>query len=359
MQMPAPVKVSIVVTPEVEPSVAIGIHDGFWAAGVLWNRIMGEAETPRFIPELVGASPEALKSSTGVSIMPHRCFDDGPAAHIVMVPTLMISSGREFGRTNPGAVNWVREAHQNGSQVFSACTGSFLLAEAGLLNGCDATTHWAFADQMKSEYPLIKVMGDRVLVAANDSASLVTCGGAAAWMDMMLYLVGRFATPEDAMRLAKVQMYDWHHSGQTPYSRLTTKSQMGDRIIRNCQEWLADNYASVDPVTEMIRQSGVPRRSFGRRFQTATGYAPLAYVHRVRIEEAKQLLETESHNVDHVAALVGYEDAASFRRLFKRMVGETPTEYRRRQAVSVVARDILSLPQAANGGFDIQAAKAV
>lgn len=331
-------RVSIVMPTEAEPSVVVGLHDAFWAAGVLWNRIMGEPEVPRFKPELVGASLNPVRTSTGVRIVPDRTFADGPAADIVLVPTLFISSGADFGRRNPAIVDWVRRAHDDGKSVFSTCTGSFLLAEAGLLDGRDATTHWAFADAMKAEYPLIRVHRDRILVAASEDGSLVTCGGAASWMDMVLYLVGRFASTEDAMRLAKIQMIDWHHHGQTPYARLTTRPQTVDRQVHDCQEWLAENYNVADPVGEMIRQSGLTRRTFGRRFQSATGHAPLDYVQRVRIEEAKQLLETSGQTIEMVGWDVGYQDVVSFRRLFKRMVGETPALYRRRLSVSRAAK---------------------
>lgn len=337
------INVSIVVPPEAEPSVVVGLYDAFWAAGVLWNRVIGEPEQPRFLPELVGMTSDPVKTSTGINIVPHRTLEDGPAAHIVLVPTLFIASGRDFGQRNPALIEWVRKAHVAGSQVFSTCSGSFLLAEAGLLDGRDATTHWAFAELMKSEYPHVRVHADRILVAATDDGSIVTCGGAASWMDMVLYLVGRFATPEVAMRLAKVQMYDWHHQGQTPYSRLTTRPQLADRLIHDSQAWLADHYCDADPVVEMIRQSGLSRRTFGRRFHTATGHAPLDYVQRVRIEEAKQLLETDGRTIEQIAAEVGYSDTVSFRRLFKRMVGETPTAYRRRQSVSEAARTISRL----------------
>ena len=337
------ITVSIIVPAEAEPSVVVGLYDAFWAAGVLWNRIMGEREQPRFRPELVGVSPDPIATGTGIRIVPDRTFADGPAADIVLVPTLFIKSGGDFGRRNRGIVEWVRQAHEAGKPVFSICSGSFLLAEAGLLDGRDATTHWAFVELMKAEYPRVRVHGDRILVAATDDGSIVTCGGAASWMDMVLYLVGRFAGPEDAMRLAKIQMFDWHHNGQTPYARLTTRPQTVDRLIHESQEWLADHYAEADPVMEMIRRSGLSRRSFGRRFHAATGHAPLDYVQRVRIEEAKQLLETGSETIERVGAEVGYSDAVSFRRLFKRMVGETPAAYRRRQSVSETARAIARL----------------
>ena len=121
------------------------------------------------------------------------------------------------------------------------------------------------------------------------------------------------------------------------------RSQTGDRLIHESQEWLADHYADSDPVIEMIRHSGISRRSFGRRFQAATGHAPLEYVQRLRIEEAKQLLETSVETVERVGSDVGYSDAVSFRRLFKRMVGEMPAAYRRRQSVSQAARAISQL----------------
>jgi transcriptional regulator GlxA family with amidase domain len=335
-------KVSIVMPQEVEPSVVVGVHDALWGAGVLWNRLMGEPEQPRFRPELVGNGLDKVTTGTGVHIMPHRSIKDTKPGEIVIVPAIMISSGKEFGRNNAALIDWVGRSHQTGSQVFSTCTGSFLLAEAGLLNERDATTHWAFADMMRAEYPRIRLHSDRVLVAATENASIVTCGGAASWMDMVLYLVGRFASPEAAMKLAKFQMYDWHHQGQTPYARLTSRSQTADRLIQESQKWLAFNYAEPDPVHAMITQSGLSRRTFGRRFQHATGHAPLDYVQRVRIEEAKQVLETEKATIENVARQVGYDDPVSFRRLFKRLVGETPAEYRKRQTVSDAARQIES-----------------
>ncbi len=309
---------------------------------------MDVPETPCFLPELVGTTMAPVETATGIRITPHRTLSDGPPGQIVLVPTLFIASGREFGRTNRTMVDWVRSAHKNGSQIFSTCTGSFLLAEAGLLDHRDATTHWAFADQLKAEYPKVRVHKDRVLVAAAENDSIVTCGGAASWMDMALYLVGRFSGPNIAMLLAKVQLYDWHHAGQMPYTRLTTKPQSTDRTIHECQEWLADHYAEADPVNEMVRKSGLPQRTFGRRFRSATGYSPIDYVQRVRIEEAKQLLERGIGTVESVALQVGYHDAVSFRRLFKRMVNETPAEYRRRQSVSEAAREISHL---GNHGF--------
>lgn len=338
--MDSPIKVSIVAVAEVEPWIVVGVHDAFWAVGTLWNRVMGECETPRFLPEIVAAASGPLKTGTGVRIEPHRTIDDDVRTDIVFVSSLLISSGAQFGRDNPGVVDWVRRCHRQGALVVSSCTGSFLLAEAGLLDGRDATTHWAFADMMTSEYPRVRVLKDRILVSAGDDHRIVTAGGATSWTDLVLYIVGKFAGAEEARRLAKMSLFDWHHNGQTPYSRLTTRLQLSDKLVRECQEWLASHYAHADPVAAVIRQSGLTRRTFNRRFKLATGHSPLDYVQRVRIEEAKQILETTDQPVDAIGVEVGYGDIVSFRRLFKRLVHDTPAAYRRRQRVPDEVRNL-------------------
>jgi len=334
------IKVSIIAAADVEPWVAIGIHDAFWAVGTLWNRVMGEREHPRFVPEIVAAEPGPLQTGTGVRIEPHRTICDPARTDIVFVPSLLISSGAQFGRTNGAVVDWVRRAYADGAQVVSACTGSFLLAEAGLLDDREATTHWAFIDLMRSEYPRVRVLADRVLVSASDDHRIVTAGGATSWTDLVLYIIGRFAGPEEARRLAKLQLFDWHHDGQNPYARLTTRLQSADKLIQECQAWLSSHYASADPVAAMIRQSGLSRRTFNRRFKLATGHTPLEYVQRLRIEEAKQILETSDDSVETISLEVGYSDAVSFRRLFKRLVRNTPAAYRRRQRVPDSVREL-------------------
>lgn len=336
--MDGPIKVSIVAAADVEPWVVVGIHDAFWAVGTLWNRVMGEQENPRFLPEIVATAAGPLDTGTGVRIEPHRTIDDDARTDIVFVPSLLISSGARFGSDNPGVVDWVRRSYGQGAHVVSSCTGSFLLAEAGLLDDREATTHWAFVDMMRAEYPRIRVLGDRILVSATTDQRIVTAGGATSWTDLVLYLVGRFAGAEEARRLAKMSLFDWHHAGQSPYSRLTTRPQSSDGLVRDCQEWLASHYADADPVATMIQRSGLSRRTFNRRFLQATGHAPLAYVQRVRIEEAKQILETTDQPVDAIAVEVGYGDPVSFRRLFRRLVHDTPAAYRRRQRVPEAVR---------------------
>lgn len=132
------------------------------------------------------------------------------------------------------------------------------------------------------------------------------------------------------MQVARLNLIDWHHSGQQPFARLSRSRQAGDAIIASCQTWIADHYALPSPVAAMVQLSGLAERSFNRRFEQATGMSPLEYVHTMRLEEGKQMLESSVESIESIAHEVGYEDAGFFSRLFRRNVGLTPAQYRKR-----------------------------
>src|SRR5205814_2368668 len=130
----------------------------------------------------------------------------------------------------------------------------------------------------------------------------------------------------------KIYLVEWHQSGQTPFAAVTVRTRGEDRLIAQCQEWAAINYAQRAPVAAMVAMSSLAERSFSRRFAEATGMSPIDYIHCLRIEEAKQMLETGDFPVEAIANEVGYEDASFLARLFRRQVGVTPLAYRRRFA---------------------------
>src|SRR5690606_16132210 len=158
----------------------------------------------------------------------------------------------------------------------------------------------------------------------------ITCGGASSWQDLALLLIAKYGSSEEAIRISRLFLYQWHREGQLPFASMAANVDHGDGVVLRCQRWLAENYERADVVSELVRMSGLPKRTFDRRFKAATGYSPLAYVQALRIEEAKQILETGSQPVDAIGREVGYEDAASFRRLFRRLTGMSPGDYRRR-----------------------------
>jgi transcriptional regulator GlxA family with amidase domain len=227
-------------------------------------------------------------------------------------------------------VDWVRRCHANGALLATACSGAVLLGEAGLLDGQDATTHWAFCDMLQRRYPLARVRPQRAMVTAGDGQRLVMAGGGSSWMDLALYLIARLSGIEAAMQVARLNLIDWHHIGQQPFARLAKSRQVEDAVIGRCQAWIAEHYTHPAPVTAMTQHSGLAERSFQRRFKLATGMTPMEYIQTLRIEEAKHLLETTAGPIEAVAEEVGYDDAAFFSRLFRRSVNLTPAQYRRR-----------------------------
>ena len=242
----------------------------------------------------------------------------------------MVPPGEPLDGRFDDEIAWLQRCHAAGATIATACSGAMLLGEAGLLDGHDATTHWAYCDVMKSRYPRIRVHPQRALVVAGEGQRLVMAGGGTSWLDLALYLIARYTSIDAAMQVARLNLIDWHHVGQQPFARLARSRQVEDALIARCQAWIADHYGEPAPVAAMAKLSGLPERSFKRRFEQATGMSPLEYVHTLRLEEAKQMLEASDLPIEAIANEVGYEDAGFFARLFKRNVDLTPGQYRKR-----------------------------
>ncbi len=328
------IRVSLLVFPECDPSIIYGVFDTLWAAGHVWNSMMGLPDRePVFNIQLVGASAGPLDLFTGVTIVTQAAAADIAKTDIVFVPNVMLSDGDSVRRLDAGLLQWIRSQFEAGAHVYSACGGSLVLAQAGLLEGQDTTTHWGYVKLFRGMFPGVRLHPDRILVQTGDRHRIVCCGGASSWQDLVLYLVAQHAGAEEAVRLSKIFLYQWHRDGQKPYACLVQNAQVEDAIIREQQVWLAQNYNGQNLVATLIKRCGIPERSFARRFRAATGYSPIEYIQALRIEEAKQMLETSDATVEHVGREVGYQDPVSFRRLFKRLCGISPADYRRRLRV--------------------------
>jgi transcriptional regulator GlxA family with amidase domain len=255
---------------------------------------------------------------------------DIPRPDIICVPEVLSHPQEDIRGRYPVETSWLRECHEQGSIVASVCSGAFLLAEAGLLDDQQVTTHWAFCDAMRERYPRIRLCAQNSLLVSGDDNRLVLAGGGASCQDLALYLIARFAGIECAIQTARVHLVDWHNVGQQPFAHVAQSRQTEDALIARCQVWIAENYHEAAPVASVVAYSQLRERTFTRRFQQATGQTPIEYVQNLRIEEARHLLETGELSVEAIANTVGYEDASFFARLFKRHVGLTPAQYRRR-----------------------------
>ncbi len=325
------VDVAILTFPECTASVVYGLYDLFRSAGRDWGLIVDGRPGPELMrPRIVSAYAGAFTVANGVAIRPEAGLELVPLPHIVCVPELFVPPGEPLNGHFTGEIEWLRACHAAGAIVAATCSGALLLAEAGLLDGHDATTHWAYCDILAQRYPAVRVRRQRTLVAAGEGQRLVMTGGGSSWLDLALYLIARATDVETAMQVARINLIDWHAVGQQPFARLARSRQVEDAVIARCQTWIAERYNEPAPVAAMVRLSGLAERSFKRRFRQATGMSPLEYVHTLRLEEAKHMLESSDQPVEAIANEVGYGDAGFFSRLFRRKVNLAPGQYRKR-----------------------------
>jgi transcriptional regulator GlxA family with amidase domain len=326
-----PKSIAILAYPEATAAVIYGLYDLFRGAGRDWGFIVdGKSGDELLNPLIVARSAGTIEIMNGIPLTPHGDFHQCPVPDVVCVGDLNVEPEAALGERFAPEVAWLRHCYQAGATIATVCSGSVLLAEAGLLDGCEATSHWAYCDVLRSRYPKVQVRPQRALVASGEGHRLLTAGGGTTWLDLALVIIARLAGAEAAMQVAKMNLINWHEAGQQPYARLARTRQVDDAEIARCQVWIAQHYATPSPVAAMLALSGLAERSFKRRFEQATGMAPLAYVQTVRLEEAKQMLEASDEAVEAIANSVGYEDAAFFSRLFRRSVSMTPAQYRRR-----------------------------
>jgi transcriptional regulator GlxA family with amidase domain len=326
-----PVRVSILATPDSLVYPVSGMFEVLSWVGSLAADDEAPGGSPPFAVEIVGPAAGPMPSASGLPIVAHRSIDEVAETDVVIVPSVDMTTGGDWvpGRY-PRVVAWIREMHARGATIASACSGGMLTAESGLLEGHEATMHWASEAACRRRHPGIRLRIDAALVVSGEGGRLVTSGASTAWHDLALYLVTRYVGPSTASAVAHFQLFQWHRDGQAAFGVFHPPTDHGDAAIAVSQRWIAGNIAVANPVEQMAEQSGLPARTFKRRFKAATAHAPIAYVQRLRVERAKRRLEQSDDSIEEISWQVGYEDPASFRRLFKRLTGLTAGEYRRR-----------------------------
>ncbi|MGV3572478.1 MAG: GlxA family transcriptional regulator [Ramlibacter sp.] len=325
-----PITVALLALPETSASVLYGFHDLLASVRRDWTLLHGgPVQASPFRPLVVSADGLPFDAANGVRITPHAGFADCERPQIAVVTDVQVAPGEDLARRDD-AVGWLRTCHANGALLASACSGAVVLARTGLLDGHEGTSHWAYCDYLQRAHPATRWNADRGLVAAGAGQRILMAGSGVAWHLLVLALVARFAGAEEAMKLARINLIDVAEATPMAYASLTHGGTAADAVVAQCQQWAAQHYASEAPVAQMIRLSRLPERTFKRRFALATGMAPLEYVHHVRLEEAKQMLEAGDTPVEGIALDIGYRDSSFFSRLFRRKVGMSPLQYRQR-----------------------------
>jgi len=325
-----PLEVLIVAVPETAGSALYGMVDVLLAAGNLWQTLVRtETEQPRFRVRIVAQGSEAFACGNHIPVVPDCSIVDDPGADILILPELWLGPDEDIRGRYPELMEWIRHRYQAGTTLYSACSGAVMLAETGLLDGCEATSHWGYQDLFRSRYPKVRFRPEPNLVFADAEGRIVTAGGTTSWHDLALHIIARHCSPGEALRIAKVYLLKWHSEGQLPYAALVRRTPHADSVARACEQWLAEHFLDTDAIKQVVERAKIPERTLKRRFKTATGDTLIDYLQNLRVEEAKRLLESGQLPVDEISVRVGYEDPSFFRRLFRRRTGLAPAQYRR------------------------------
>ncbi len=327
---PTPIQVLIVAVPETAGSALYGMLDVLLAAGNIWETLVRTEPTrDYFRVRIVSPVADSFECGNRIPVKPDCSVADDPRASIVILPELWLGPDEDLEGRYPELFDWLCRKYKEGAWLYSACSGALMLAATGLLNGCEATSHWGYQDLFRKRYPDIRFRPEPNLAFADAAGRIVTAGGTTSWHDLAIHIISRHCSPGEALRIAQVYLLKWHGEGQLPYATLVRRNPHADFVVRSCEDWLTEHFRDGNAIAQVVTRAKIPERTLKRRFRAATGATLIEYLQNLRVEEAKRLLEASPTAVDEISVRAGYEDPSFFRRLFKRRTGLTPSQYRR------------------------------
>lgn len=306
-------------------SALTGINDLLSLAGVSWSK-RHQNDKPKFHVQIASWDKKPINTLNNLVIIPHIAIQDIIQSDVYLVPCIAGDIERTL-RHNPGISNLLRNLDQNSCIIGSNSTGSFFLAEAGLLAGKLATTHWDAEKLFKQKYPDVELKIDQLIT---HDENILCDGGGMAWFDLGLYIIELFCDHETAAATAKAFVIDTGRAGQLSYSPLISKKYHNDKAIRTIQEWMEKHYSSNISIQAISEKFGLSHRTLIRRFKEATGNTPSNYLQEIRLNIATKHLIQSNMNIDQITHAIGYTDASSFTKLFKQKMGQSPSGYRAR-----------------------------
>ena len=312
-----------------------GVLDILSLSGVSWQRIMSEVPTPQFKVWVASADGSAIRCINHLEIGAHMSFAEAMKnQHLlsnlmaIIVPTIGSPIEQTLAQ-NPHMLDFLRWGSDKQLMIIGNCTGNFFLAEAGLLDGKRATTHWGYKDLFMSRYPQIKLQTDKLVTVDNN---MYCAGGGLAWFDLGIYIIEQELGYDFALQTAKAFVIDYRRDSQLSYGLSRMAIRHNDELIANIQYYLEDHYSQTQALDMIASKFNISKRTLIRRFKAALNITPYAYLQKIRIEVAQKLLAETPFSLEKVVQRTGYEDMSSFRRLFKQQTGLTLSEYRRRFA---------------------------
>lgn len=277
----------------------------------------------------VSPSGKPIVASNGLQLQtqklgPLECYD------LVLIPSLHYRGRRQFDELLAGQAAssaWLVDQWRSGAWLAANCTGTFILAQTGLLDGRTATTTWWLERQFRAKYPQVDLQLRSVITEAD---RLICAGASASYLLQAIRVIERFAGPAIASQAAKSMLIDVSQTSQVPYLPLLAERTHADSLVQRAQHWLQGHMTQELRICELAQALAISERTLIRRFRAALNQTPLAYLQDLRLEAARALLETGDQSVDVIANQVGYNDTSSFSRLFRQRIGMSPGAYRSR-----------------------------
>lgn len=289
--------------------------------------LMQKGGSPVFDLKILGYQKESLLYDGSFSVKTEHFNKTETIFDLLIIPGFTCEMEGPI-RQNEQLITWIKQQHlEHGTELASMCTGAFLLAATGLLDGKKCTSHWAFESSFRALFPQVNFQPEYIIT---DDKGFYTSGGAYSSLNLMLYLIEKFCGKETAVWISKVFQLDIDRQSQKPFVIFNRQKAHKDESIGQAQSYIEKHFAKPLTVAELARRFNFSRRNFIRRFKEATGNTPIEYIQRVRMEAAKRLLETTARSIEEVIYSTGYSDGKTFRALFKKMTGCLPSEYRNR-----------------------------
>lgn len=312
----------IIIVPET--AIPAAIFDPQYMFFAVNNFFKEAGHQPFFNVELIGLTKEVKLNFGTVTVHTNNTIEEANQSNLIIIPAI---SGNIINslEVNKKFIPFINKQYNGGAEIASLCIGAFLLASTGLLDGKQCSTHWLFANQFKEMFPEVKFAEDKIIT---DQNGIYTSGGATSYWNLLLYLVEKFTNKEMAVMASKFFLLDTDKTTQLPFRIFKGQKEHKDSLILSAQNFIEENFKEKITIEVLCERFNLGRRTFERRFKSATKNTIIEYIQRVKIEAAKLDLEKGRKTVTETMFDVGYTDSKSFRDVFKKFVGMSPVEYK-------------------------------
>ncbi|MFD2873347.1 GlxA family transcriptional regulator [Mucilaginibacter ximonensis] len=307
-------------------SVLAAIFDPRYILSAVNQFLIDAGKEPAFDIKLIGLEPQIQLSGGVFSVNIDALCKDVEKTDLVIIPALSGDMRTSIAR-NRELVPWIVDQYHKGAEVTSLCLGAFLLAETGLLDGKECSTHWLFANDFRAMFPNVTLTDGSIIT---ETEHLYSSGGASSYWNLLLHIVEKYVGREMAIRASKFFAIEIDRKSQSPFIMFNGQKRHEDEPIKKAQEFIEENLAEKISIEDLAARFAIGRRHFIRRFKKATNNTPAEYIQRVKIEAAKKHLENTAKNINEVMYDVGYTDVKAFRTVFKKITGLSPIDYKHR-----------------------------